>query len=412
VRRLIAILTLTGCASAGAPPGGPEDHAPPTIVAVSPDSGATRVGAKSVDFRFDEVVSDRPSGGKAELEQLFLVSPWDGSPRVRWHRTHIEVRPRRGFRENTAYRVTMLPGLADLRGNAMKEGRSIVFSTGEQFPRFSVLGRVFDWSAERPAPNAFVEAIALPDSIHFVGITDSLGAFDVGPLGEGAYLVRALIDQNDNRAVDRSEKWDTTRIAVSGVRTPIELRAIERDSEPPVIFDITAPDTLTLQITFDKPLDPNQPLTPALFRVQRADSSELQQLQVASMAAVERQRADSIRRADSVRAAAQPPGQRPPGGLVPGAPSSGRPSVGPPPPKPSLPPPPKGLLVRLNPSNPLRPGDTYRITARNVRNLRGNTREVTRTFTMAKPTTPPDSARRPPTDSVRRPPLGNRRGIE
>jgi hypothetical protein len=307
----------------------------------------------------------------------------------------------------------MLPGLADMRGNAMKQGRSIVFSTGQQFPRFSVLGRVFDWAAERPAPNAFVEAMSLPDSTRFVGVSDSLGAFDVGPLGEGTYVVRALIDQNDNRAVDRSEKWDTTRVTVSGVRTPIEMRAIERDSEPPVIFDITAPDTLSLQIAFDKPIDPNQPLTPALIRVQRADSSELQQLQVMSMAAAERQRADSIRRADSVRAASQPPGQRPPTGIVPGAPPGARPSVGPPPPKPSIPPPSKGILVRLSPSTPLRPGDTYRITARNVRNLLGNTREVSRTFTMPRAATPPDSARRPPADSVvRRPPLGNRRGLE
>jgi hypothetical protein len=410
VRRLIAVCLLAGCASAGAPPGGPEDKNPPAVVAVAPDSGATTVGARSVDFRFDEVVSDRPGGGKTDLDQLFLISPWDGSPRVRWHRTHIEVRPRRGFRANTAYSVTLLPGLADLRGNVMATSRTIVFSTGQQFPRFGVLGRVFDWGAERPAPNAFVEAIALPDSVRYVGVTDSLGAFNIGPLPEGAYLMRALMDQNNNRSIDRGEKWDTARVNVIAVRPTIDLHAIERDSEPPVIFDVSGPDSLTLRITFDKWLDPDQQLTPAVVRVQRADSTELQVTEVQSLAAIERQRADSIRRADSVRAAAQP--QRPPGAGPPGIPVGPRPGVaGPPPPRPSRPLPSKGIQVRISPGTPLRAEQVYRISARGLKNLRGNARDVTRTFTMPK-AAPPDSGRRPPPDSAaRRPPPTARRGI-
>src|SRR5437667_83613 len=116
----------------------------------SPVSGATNVALKQVEFRFDEVVSDRPTAGKTELDQLFLVSPFDGSPRVYWHRNHIDVRPRKGFRANTAYAVTLLPGLADLRGNVLKEPRTIVFSTGAELPRFGIVGRVFDWAIERP----------------------------------------------------------------------------------------------------------------------------------------------------------------------------------------------------------------------------------------------------------------------
>ena len=122
----MSLALLAGCASAGAPPGGPEDHQPPVIVTISPDSGATNVNPKVVQFRFDEVVSDRPSG-KTELDQLFLISPSDGAPNVSWHRTRIDVRPRKGFRPNTAYNVTLLPGLADLRGNILREQRAIVF---------------------------------------------------------------------------------------------------------------------------------------------------------------------------------------------------------------------------------------------------------------------------------------------
>jgi len=144
MRRLIALVFVAGCASAGAPPGGPDRKLPPEITAVSPDSGQTNVKAKSVEFRFDEVVSDRPSGGATGLDQIFLLSPRNGNAVVSWHRTRITVRPRKGFRPNTAYKITMLPGLLDLHGNVRKETTTILFSTGATFPAFSVVGRVFD----------------------------------------------------------------------------------------------------------------------------------------------------------------------------------------------------------------------------------------------------------------------------
>src|SRR5439155_14834253 len=120
VRRLIAVAALAACASAGAPPGGPERKEPPAIVSITPDSGATAPRTRSVLFTFDEVVSDRPGGGKTDLNQLFLISPSDGTPRVNWHRSSIEVRPRNGFQRDRAYAVTLLPGLTDLRGNMLR----------------------------------------------------------------------------------------------------------------------------------------------------------------------------------------------------------------------------------------------------------------------------------------------------
>jgi hypothetical protein len=234
VRRLIAVALLAGCASAGAPPGGPEDHAPPAIVTVTPDSGQTNANPKQVEFRFDEVVSDRPSGATA-LDQLFLVSPRRGNeaPNVSWHRSRITIKPRRGFLPNTAYRVTMLPGISDLRGNVRKEGASVLFSTGASFPALSILGRVFDWAAQRPVSGAYVEAVSSADTnVVYLAATDTSGQFDVGPLPAGQYLVRALIDQNSNRTLDRNEKWDTTTKTITDTRPVIELDAIERDSTP------------------------------------------------------------------------------------------------------------------------------------------------------------------------------------
>ena len=406
MRRLIAALALAGgCASAGAPPGGPERKTPPEIVSITPDSGQTNVKLKSVEFRFDEVVSDRPSGTATGLDQIFLVSPRNGSSVVSWHRSRISVRPRNGFRPNTAYRITLLPGLVDLRGNVRKETKTILFSTGPTFPAFSINGRVFDWAAQRPASGAYIEAISRADtSIVYIAATDTSGQFEAGPLPQGEYLVRALIDQNSNRILDRNEKWDSVAVNVVTVRPVVELDAIERDSMPPLFSNIVALDSVTLRVTFDKPIDPYIALQPALIRLQKPDSSQLQVTGVQFQAAYDQEKAratalaDSLRRAADTSAAARvtPPTPTPtptPGG-------AGR--APPPPPKPRLPAPDRGIVVMVAPSTPLTPG-TYVATARGIRNLLGRAKDMTRSFTVARPA-PADSARRPPAVPPARPP--------
>jgi Bacterial Ig-like domain len=405
------VALLAACASQQAPPGGPEDRQPPVVLSVSPESGSTNAQIKSMEFIFDEVVSDRPTSAAAQLDQLFLISPYDGTPRLSWHRNRIDVRPRKGFRANTAYSVTILPGLADLRGNVRKAKQTVLISTGPTFPAFGILGRVFDWTGERPAVNAWVEAVSHPDSVRYIAFTDSVGQFDIGPLPAGDYTVTGLIDQNNNRAIDRLEKWDSIPVKVENVRRSIELDAIERDSAPPAL--IAAPqvvDSVTLRIDFDKYIDPLLPLQPALVRVQRADSTALEVARVVTRAefdqrqrAIEQARIDSVRRADSVSAAARaraaPPAAAPPAAPPAAAPTTPVRPTPPPPPKPRNPAPVRGFVVILSPSTPLRPEQTYRVTTRGIRNLLGRSETMTATFTVPKP--PPPGA---PTDTAAKPP--------
>src|SRR5690606_6394599 len=138
----VAVATgfVVACASPGLPPGGPPDSAVPVITRIAPESGAVNVDARAVLVHFDEVIAERPTGASGAgaagdgLRSVVLLSPSDGREEVNWRRTAIEIRPRRGFRANTAYRVTLLPGIVDLRGNVLNARREIVFSTGAAIP--------------------------------------------------------------------------------------------------------------------------------------------------------------------------------------------------------------------------------------------------------------------------------------
>ncbi len=342
------------------------------MTATAPDSGAVNVKADRVVFQFDAIVNDR------DLENLVLISPRDGTPRVRWRRNRIEVRPRGSFRANTAYAVTLLPGATDLNNNVDRAGKTVVFSTGPTMARLNIIGRAFDWINGRPAPGAMIEAIRLPDSIPYVGVADSLGQFTVGPLDDATYLVRAMVDNNKNRAVDAGEGWDSLRVVVRGGSPVIELLTAPRDTLPPRLLTAVPSDSLTITASFDRPLDPGQSL-PGLFRLQQQDSTLIRIVSATTAAG------------DS--ATARPDSTRP---VDPRVSALEARTAGQAPVRPSRPSPRTDVTIRLDSLTPLRRGASYRLTATGARGLTGLARPTDRVFTFAER----DSANAPP---VRRP---------
>jgi hypothetical protein len=383
LRRLIAAALLAlaqGCASPGMPPGGPIDIAAPQIVAIIPDSGTVGVRPKEVLFRFDEVVSERPPGSTT-LGDLFLISPRDGVPDASWHRDVIGVKPTHGWRPNTPYTVILLKGLADIRGNVRNTGASTFFSTGRVIPPTRIAGNVFDWISGSPASGALIESFVPPDSLHpYVALADTNGAFAIEHIPPGHYTVRAYVDRNRNLGIDSSEPWDSASINLTdSIRTTFVIFA--HDTVPPRIAEIRAADSATLQLRFDKPVDPGQTLTAANFAVIGPDSAP-----VPIVSANPPPKDTTARTAPAP--VVRPPARLPAGGRRDTIVVAVRPTM----PRPI---PITEVVIKLQ--RPLTPKVAYRVRAIGIRGLLGRSGDSERTYTAPAPPAPPppkpDSAR-------------------
>ena len=281
---------------------------------ITPDSNATNVRAKAILIHFDEVVSERPGArvgatGGADLSALVLISPTDGRERVNWRRTAIEIEPRRGFRPNTTYRVTLLPGVSDLRGNVLSEKIEFVFSTGGEIPTGAITGVVFDWGAGRAAPLAQVEVFPGSDStVRWVARADSTGRFTVRDLAPGTYSVRAWVDANSDRRYDPREIFDSTTLALAD-RGAVELYAFVRDTLTPRVDQVDVLDSTALRVRFDRGVAADWDPTGAVTLV-GSDSVRIPtglmlpaaRLDSLTRAAKDSTRADSAAAADTVAA--------------------------------------------------------------------------------------------------------------
>jgi hypothetical protein len=388
VRKLIlaSFGVLAACASPGAPPGGPPLLTPPEVIAVTPDSGMVETAPRAVVFRFDRVISEQARGAQT-LAGNVIISPSDGIPRVSWQRNALSVRPRRSWQPNTAYTVTLLPGITDLRGNVLSQRVITVFSTGAVIPQSRIEGVVFDWVAGSPAAQALVEARRLPDSTLFLTQADSVGRYVLHHLPAGDFHVRAFADLNRNRDLDAREPWDTLTVALQD-SARVEFLTYVRDTLPPVITQVVATDSVTLRAVFGRPISPGLELTPAMFTLTDAENQPLGITAVLRLNEWEAARREAT---DTAVAAPAPPRA----GALPTRPPATTPI---PRPEPSRPPPATTLVLTL--AQPVAGGAEYRLRGEGVEGMRRTSAPTERPFTVpraqAVPATPAPADPEPP----------------
>ena len=128
---------------------------------------------------------------------------------MRWRRNRITVQPKEGWQRDRVYRVQLLPGVTDLQRNRLNQGALLTFTTGAPRPTRTFQGTVVDWTTARPAPAALVVALQMPDSLPYRGLADSSGRFDLGPLPDGEYVIKGVLDENRNNLDDPREAFDS-----------------------------------------------------------------------------------------------------------------------------------------------------------------------------------------------------------
>lgn len=367
----VTMVTLAACASPGLPPGGPERHTPPVITRIQPDTNSVAVHGKEFVIHFDEVVSEHPANATT-LNDLVLISPRNGAPNIDWHRSSISIRPSKGWRPNTAYTVTVLPGISDLRGNVRTTPTVVTFSTGPTIPRTAIVGTLFDWLSGLPVNTGMIEARPVTDtSVVYLTASDSIGHYRIVGLPATQYLVRGYADPNRNRALDPGEPFDTTRVYLRDTLN-LELLAFAHDSIGPKLGAVAPIDSVMLRAIFDTPLDPRRPITPAQFALTGPDSARI------AIVSVTPARPDTSRVSSALTSAVAPVSQSaiPIPQRRPAAPAA------------VLPKPTRPLLVRdllIVIGTPLRAGATYRLNAISAVGPTGRTLSSDHTFTVPAP---------------------------
>ena len=262
-----AAVAAAACANMGEPPGGPPDVTPPSIIWIRPDSGAIVPDLHDdLVIQYDEVIDEQPGTGGtstgaavAGLASHVILSPVVGPVKVSWHRTAIGVKPKEGWKPGRVYHLQILPGIADLRRNVVKQGRTLVFTTGPEIPSASLSGTALMWTEQRLLVSGLVRAARLPDSAAYLTVTDSVGQFHFDQIPPGRYLVMAVVDLNNNRLRDRREAFDSTIVTLDS-SAQATLWTFVHDTLGPRLQTLEPVDTTGFRMSFSLPLDPYRPL--------------------------------------------------------------------------------------------------------------------------------------------------------
>lgn len=201
----IAVLLTAGCAKQEPPSGGPPDLVPPRVVSAAPDSGFANV---PVDVRpsltFSEGMEPRSTG-----DAVSIAPPIEIRQR-RWKGRTLTLVFADSLAKDHIYTLFVSGTARDRHGNAYGTGKTVVFSTGAEFPLGSISGRIDarGFAAGGSYLWCYNQGLGhVPDStardFDALGLARDDGSFEIAGLAvPGRYRLWAFVDLNGNRSLE------------------------------------------------------------------------------------------------------------------------------------------------------------------------------------------------------------------
>lgn len=268
---LLLLPLLAACAKQEPPPGTHPDDIPPRPVQLRPEYGASVPGFDG----YAKVQFDEPLSSPRNLTRSVTGSP-AGRYDVKPGRSSVEVRPADGWRAGVVYYLRLEAGVSDLLRNRTLGPVEWLFAVGGEVPPTEVSGRVIDRVSGRGTRGLRVLFLGA-DSIPYTAVSDTGGVFAIPGLPFDDYEAVGFSDQNRNFKYDKEfEPGGSTNFSLSEASHEAELRVLvlPADSTPPVLTGAQARDSVTLQLEFDDPLDPDVALGAASLIVRDSVSGE------------------------------------------------------------------------------------------------------------------------------------------
>ena len=265
---LFLLATLAACARMGAPPGGPVDTQPPSVVSVAPHSDSAGVPLRpEIMLTFSEKVQ------KEQAQMLVELSPDPGRLLFNWDGSTLKLTTRDSLRPDVTYRLRVRPGVTDIHRVTADSSFVSYFATGGRFDAGEITGTVT--LADSGVYGAVVRAAWMKDTtLVYDTYTDSSGAYRLPYLRTGGYHLLAFSDLNRNGEFEFTREPGAVS-AVSVIFEPAEVDfALEiADTTAPVFRSAEAVDSLTVRLVFDDQLDTLQLFSPDSFSLRTPDST-------------------------------------------------------------------------------------------------------------------------------------------
>ena len=146
MRTLILIATILlflSCAAQAPATGGPKDVHGPELISVSPADASTQIEVDTkIIFEFNETVDPT-----SVTSSISILNFYDFT--IKSRRNKVIIEPHTTWPENKVFEINLSRRIRDYQNNTMARGHQFIFSTGENIPGGSIVGKLENYNPKK-----------------------------------------------------------------------------------------------------------------------------------------------------------------------------------------------------------------------------------------------------------------------